>query len=80
MDSFIGGGSISLLVCWNISETAIYSELSLNSKFALMLVSFIFSFLGAAAILTLPIVQKLMSWVFGLAVLFVGLVVLARLV
>lgn len=71
---------VSLSICWNISETAIYSELSFNSKLTLMAVSFIFSFFGAAAIFTLPVVQKLMSCVFGLAVLFVGLVILASLV
>ena len=36
--------AISLLICWNISETATYSELSMNGKFILMVVIFIFSF------------------------------------
>lgn len=69
--------AISLFICWNISETTIYSELTLNGKFTLMVISFIFSFLGTGVILTLPFVQKLMSWTIGLAVLFVGLVLLS---
>lgn len=72
--------AISLIICWNISETAIYSELTMNGKFTLMVASFIFSFFGAAAILTLPFVQKLMSWIIGLVVFFVGLVILASIV
>lgn len=70
----------SLIICWNISETAIYSELTMNGKFTFMVVSFIFSFFGAAAILTLSFVQKLMSWIIGLTVLFVGFVILTSLV
>ncbi len=68
--------AISLIICWNISETAIYSELTMNGKFTLMVVSFIFSFFGTGVILTFPFVQKLMSWIVGLAVLFVGLALL----
>ncbi len=32
---------VSLIICWNISETAIYSDLTLNGKFTFMVVSFI---------------------------------------
>jgi hypothetical protein len=71
--------AISLLICWHVSETTIYSELSMNGKFTLMVASFIFSFFGAAAIFTMPLVQKMMIWIFGLAALFVGLVILASL-
>ena len=70
---------VSLIICWNISETAIYSDLTLNGKFTFMVVSFIFSFLGTGVILTFPFVQKLMSWTIGLAVLFVGLILLSSL-
>ncbi len=70
---------VSLIICWNISETAIYSDLTLNGKFTFMVVSFIFSFLGMGVILTFPFVQKLMSWTIGLAALFVGLVILSSL-
>ena len=68
---------ISLLVCWNISETAIYSELSMNGKVTLMAASFICSFFGTSVILTLPFIQKLMSWGVGLAMIFVGFMILA---
>lgn len=71
--------AVSLFICWHISETEFHSELSMNGKFTIMLVSFIFSFFVAAAIFALPLVQKLMSWIFGLAAIFVGLVILASL-
>lgn len=68
---------VSLCICWHISETRIYSDLTVNGKLTLMLVSFVLIFLGTGVILTLPFMQKLMSWVVGLAVLFAGLVILA---
>lgn len=71
--------AISLIICWNISETAIYSELTMNGKFTLMVASFIFSFFGTGVILTFPFVQKLMTWIVGLAVLFIGFTILASL-
>jgi len=71
--------AISLIICWNISETAIYSELTMNGKFTLMVASFIFSFFGTGVILTFPFVQKLMTWIVALAVLFIGFTILASL-
>lgn len=71
--------AISIFICWNIRETAIYSELTMNGKVILMAVSFMFSFFGAAAILTFSFVQKLMSWIVGLAVLFIGFAILTSL-
>ncbi|MFN3828361.1 MAG: hypothetical protein ACK4NR_12145 [Micavibrio sp.] len=68
--------AVSLFICWHISETEFHSELSMNGKFTLMAASFIFSFFGAAAIFALPSVQKLMSWIFGLAILLMGIVIL----
>lgn len=70
---------ISVFICWNISETAIYSELTMNGKFTLIVVSFIFSFFGVSVILTLPFIQKLMGWVVGLAIFFSGFVILTSL-
>lgn len=70
---------ISIFICWNVSETAIYSELTLNGKFTLLVVSFIFSFFCASVIITLPFIQKLMSWVVGLAALFIVFMILASL-
>jgi hypothetical protein len=72
--------AISIFICWNISETAIYSELTMNGKFTLMVVSFIISFFGASVICTLPIIQKLMSWTVGLSLFFIGLVILVSLI
>ena len=72
--------AISIFICWNISETAIYSELTMNEKFTLMVVSFIISFFGASVICTLPIIQKLMSWTVGLSLFFIGLVILVSLI
>lgn len=69
----------SLFICLNISQTEIYSELTMNGKFTIMVVSFIFSFFGASVVITFPFVQKMMSWVVGLAVLFVGLAILTSL-
>jgi|JI10StandDraft_1071094.scaffolds.fasta_scaffold13808_9 hypothetical protein len=71
--------AISIFICWNISETAIYSELTMNGKFTLMVVSFIFGFLGTSVILTLPFVQKLMMWFIGLVAIFIGFMILAGL-
>ncbi len=71
--------AISIFICWNIGETAIYSKLAMNGKFTLMVVSFIFGFLGTSVILTFPFVQKLMIWVIGFVAIFIGFMILTSL-
>ena len=71
--------AVSIFTCWIISETAIYSELTLNEKSVFMVASFIVSFMATGVILTFPFIHKLIGWAAGIVALFFGLVILVSL-